>query len=110
MSADSDSLLHALQTMMNAHGHGEVVLMSSSSQLFAVVADAYRRANAINNGDEIIILESAHEVCLSSRVVSPVSLTLYSKAQCKAPAGGAFCIWQGWTGRLHATPPVSSDH
>ena len=57
---------------MNAHGHGEVVLMGSSSQLFAVVADAYRRAGAINAGDEIVILESAHEV--SSKHVSPVSL------------------------------------
>ena len=72
--------------MMNAHGHGEVVLMSSSSQLFAVVADAYRRAGAISTGDEIVILESAHEVILSSKHVSPVSLSFYFKAQCKALA------------------------
>eukprot|EP00891_Asterochloris_glomerata_P007304 jgi/Astpho2/7304/e_gw1.00113.67.1_t len=61
-STDAVTEAHnVVKTMMNAHGHGEVVLMSSSSQLFAVVADAYRRAGAIKTGDEIVILESAHE-------------------------------------------------
>ena len=76
VSAGSNSVSLALQTMMNAHGHGEVVLMSSSSQLFAVVADAYRRASAISTGDEIIILESAHEVSLLLEHVTPVRLSL----------------------------------
>ena len=52
----------AVQTMMNAHGIGEVALAGSSSNLFATIADAYRRAKAIQAGDEIIIAETAHEV------------------------------------------------
>ena len=77
--------------MMNAHGHGEVVLMSSSSQLFAVVADAYRRAGAIKTGDEIVILESAHEVSLSLRwshlwtLSVSVHSTVQGASQCCTP-------------------------
>ena len=52
---------HALQTFMNAHGVGEVALAAATSNLFAMLADSYRRSKRIQAGDEIIIHESSHE-------------------------------------------------
>ena len=50
---------------MNAHGVGEVALAGATSNLFAMLADSYRRSKRIQPGDEIIILDSSHEVCCS---------------------------------------------
>jgi selenocysteine lyase/cysteine desulfurase len=47
---------------MNAHGVGEVALAGATSNLFAMLADSYRRSKRIQPGDEIIILDSSHEV------------------------------------------------
>ncbi len=49
------------QVLFNAHGVGEVALGSSTSQLFAAVADAYRRTGGVGPGDEIIVQEACHE-------------------------------------------------
>ncbi|DBB10346.1 TPA: hypothetical protein ACH3X3_001906 [Trebouxia sp. C0006] len=46
---------------MNAHGVGEVALAGATSNLFAMLADSYRRSKRIQPGDEIIILDSSHE-------------------------------------------------
>ena len=51
-----------LQTIMNAHGVGEVALAGATSNLFAMLADSYRRSKSIKPGDEIIIHDSSHEV------------------------------------------------
>jgi len=51
----------AAQALFNAHGVGEVALGSSTSQLFAAVADAYRRTGGIGPGDEIVVQEACHE-------------------------------------------------
>jgi len=53
---------HLLQTFMNAHGVGQVALAGATSNLFAMLADSYRRSKRIQPGDEIIILDSSHEV------------------------------------------------
>ena len=55
--------LCALQTFMNAHGVGEVALAGATSNLFATLADSYRRAKFVQAGDEIIIHNASHEVC-----------------------------------------------
>ena len=52
-----------LQTFMNAHSVGEVALAGATSNLFAMLADCYRRSKRVQAGDEIIILDSSHEVC-----------------------------------------------
>ena len=51
---------------MNAHGVGEVALAGATSNLFAMLADSYRRSKRIQAGDEIIIHDSSHEVCCTS--------------------------------------------
>ncbi|KAA6417190.1 MAG: hypothetical protein FRX49_12827 [Trebouxia sp. A1-2] len=51
----------AHNTFMNAHGVGEVALAGATSNLFAMLADSYRRSKRIQPGDEIIILDSSHE-------------------------------------------------
>ena len=51
-----------MQTLMNAHGVGEVALAGATSNLFAMLADSYRRSKRIKSGDEIIIHDSSHEV------------------------------------------------
>ncbi|KAK9829554.1 hypothetical protein WJX72_006467 [[Myrmecia] bisecta] len=56
-----DEAHDVIKTFMNAHGVGEVVLGHSSSQLFAMLADCYRRCKLVRPGDEIIIHEAAHE-------------------------------------------------
>ncbi|KAK9842238.1 hypothetical protein WJX81_002146 [Elliptochloris bilobata] len=50
-----------VRALFNAHGAGEVALGACTSQLFAAVADAYRRVGAIGPGDEIIVQEACHE-------------------------------------------------
>lgn len=47
---------------MNAHGVGEVALAGATSNLFAMLADSYRRSKRIQPGDEIIIHDASHEV------------------------------------------------
>ena len=51
-----------MQTFMNAHGVGEVALAGATSNLFAMLANSYWRSKRIQLGDEIIILDSSHEV------------------------------------------------
>ena len=50
---------------MNAHGVGEVALAGATSNLFAMLAESYRRSKSIQPGDEIIIHDSSHEVTLT---------------------------------------------
>ena len=52
---------------MNAHGVGEVALAGATSNLFAMLADSYRRSKSIKPGDEIIIHDSSHEVTFPPR-------------------------------------------
>lgn len=47
---------------MNAHDVGEVALAGATSNLFATLADSYRRSKRVKPGDEIIIHDSSHEV------------------------------------------------
>lgn len=47
---------------MNAHEVGEVALAGATSNLFAMLADSYRRSKRIQAGDEIIIHDASHEV------------------------------------------------
>lgn len=55
------SSLDCWQALFNADGVGEVALGPSTSQLFASVADAYRRTGVVGPGDEIIVQEACHE-------------------------------------------------
>lgn len=54
---------------MNAHGVGEVALAGATSNLFAMLADSYRRSKRIQPGDEIIVHDSSHEVLLCHHTV-----------------------------------------
>ena len=50
-----------LQTFMNVHGSGEVMLGTASSNLFQQLSDCYRRSGHVKAGDKIIIHEASHE-------------------------------------------------
>jgi len=66
-----------MQTFMNAHGVGEVALAGATSNLFAMLADSYRRSKRIQPGDEIIILDSSHEVnCVTALTCGSLLLHL----------------------------------
>ena len=68
---------------MNAHGVGEVALAGATSNLFAMLADSYRRSKRIQAGDEIIIHDSSHEAS-SDDHCSAVSTHLHcSKTACQ---------------------------
>lgn len=45
-----------LQTIMNAHGVGEVALAGATSNLFAMLAESYRRSKSIKPGDESLFM------------------------------------------------------
>lgn len=90
ISAAPESLMECLlQTFMNAHGIGEVALAGATSNLFAMLADCYRRSKRVQAGDEIIILDSSHEVCPSGPYGHPfaikhLSMAVHQKSTCPA--------------------------
>lgn len=80
---------YLLQTFMNAHGIGEVALAGATSNLFAMLADCYRRSKRVQAGDEIIILDSSHEVCPPGPCGYPFAIKHVSMAvhqKCTRPA------------------------
>ncbi len=71
---------------MNAHGVGEVALAGATSNLFAMLADSYRRSKRIQPGDEIIILDSSHEVrCFTASTSGSVLFRLQGACQANMP-------------------------
>eukprot|EP00884_Botryococcus_braunii_P011980 jgi/Botrbrau1/20783/Bobra.0156s0014.1 len=90
-TATVDRAHRVVHDMMGAGEAGQVVLGPSSSQLYANVADAYRRAKVVGPGDEIVVQESGHEANIGPWVRL-------------AEATGATLIW--W--RFLRQPPFSS--
>ena len=58
-----------LQTFMNADGVGEVALAGATSNLFATLAESYRRAKKLQPGDEIVIHDASHEVSVMCQMM-----------------------------------------